>query len=763
MENNDSMKKSYLSDKDIFISVFLEKIKKLMEYIIEKNKENNKIKKELNKKFDIQNIIYLISQESKGYIDINDLKKYFIENKKEYDIEILYEFIRQFNKENNSILKQKDRKEKLTIKYEDFKNCLIPLISFNDDDDENENEEKEINIFDLFEAKFSLIKKIMIEIENIKKCKYFSTYEAFINIVDGQNFLDMNNLKKFLGGKYSENDIIQLIYRLDLDNDGKITYDEFQDLFFPFQVHIDSEIINEEGMTTIINENIIKSDVINKELPKIISIDDSEDNFPHINLDITTESNDSASVDGKDNNKKDNKEPVNMNNNVNENYINDEYDYNENNLEDDNYEDNNIYININKQEENENENNNIVDQNKFLNQNNYDEEDENENDEDINMNKNNEGEEEEEIYNEKYKEKKEKEVFTDIPKIKENEDSQTEEEDNYKNEENYEEEQNEEKNIGTNTLDYDAKRLDKNDVGIINKIGSKEFSFRGENNNNLKESQNQISNNSNSVLTINQMKFSNNLKESIQENKNVDIEGEKENIQKNYKDNISEMDKILSGYFIDFIHKVVRLENRAENLRESLALCNDLTLKEIFYLFDNSKRNMISMEDFKEVCKKFLALFPSDDQITLVYKRYDLDRDKNLNLNEFLNMLSPLKEEYIILLNDKEKLNKVNQTLSFKSKKIIIELINNIILNESFIYELRARLLSQKYFTCINMWGILMNYSKGNQKIKKIELNCFLESFGCFLTHYELDILYNKFTKGNDCITYEQFYKELIN
>ena len=39
----------------------------------------------------------------------------------------------------------------------------------------------------------------------------------------------------------------------------------------------------------------------------------------------------------------------------------------------------------------------------------------------------------------------------------------------------------------------------------------------------------------------------------------------------------------------------------------------------------------------------------------------------------------------------------------------------------------------------------------------------FLESFGCYLTNYELDIIFEKFAGGKNEIKYNDLYKEIIN
>jgi Ca2+-binding EF-hand superfamily protein len=73
--------------------------------------------------------------------------------------------------------------------------------------------------------------------DNILKCKEFTTYDAY-KAIDSINerHISENNLNTFLtknGLKLSYEEIQNIIFRLDLDGDKVITYDEFQELFFP--------------------------------------------------------------------------------------------------------------------------------------------------------------------------------------------------------------------------------------------------------------------------------------------------------------------------------------------------------------------------------------------------------------------------------------------------------------------------------------------------------------------------------------------------
>ena len=127
-----------------------------------------------------------------------------------------------------------------------------------------------------------------------------------------------------------------------------------------------------------------------------------------------------------------------------------------------------------------------------------------------------------------------------------------------------------------------------------------------------------------------------------------------------------------------------------------------------------------------------------------------------------MKMVSPLKEEYLALNQKKDKFKNMKD-IDFSNKKKVIELIKRLIDNESLIYDLKNKLLNEKNFNFVFLWGIMMKFSQDEKKLNKKEFNSFLEKFQCFLTDYELDIIFYKFSKGKNVIKYNSLYKEIIS
>ena len=212
----------YISSNDNYIS----KIKNMFSQIIEINKKNNVVKSSLfnSKNFDSKELFKEIDINQKGYINnvdvINYLKKSSINFN--FDEQVVRRLIKQYDKHSHF---------KLT--YDNFNTMISPSNNLEKEEKEEnaKNMDKNELFYKIINNEFYLIRMINDKIIDIKKCENFITYEAFLSISNNETDIDKTSMKSFMGNKYEENDINFLIYYLDMDNDGLISYDEFEDFF----------------------------------------------------------------------------------------------------------------------------------------------------------------------------------------------------------------------------------------------------------------------------------------------------------------------------------------------------------------------------------------------------------------------------------------------------------------------------------------------------------------------------------------------------
>ena len=634
---------------------YIPKITNLLEFIITQNNINKKYKFSLFKirGFDPNTIFNEIDIISSGFINSKDLEEYLSNNNIKIETEILNLFIRQFNKEGkDKNLYQKD--------FINFINFGVPITEKTSSELNNYNKD-EINKFflNLMISEFELIKNQKKLINEIIQIKEFSTFEAFNIISSNKNYIDLNMLKQFLGNKFQDNEIKELIHRIDLNNDKKISYEEFQDLFFPFQTHlhldseeekeIDNFIQNKYYINSTLYENFILSS------PNIIDKKDNILNEKEIKININKNTNNKI----KDSN--------------NEIDFEEKKEYNDEDL-------------LIKYDENLikelNEKNDIISDNRENNDENY-----------FSLKL--------KCENDKIKTSK---IINDLSK-----------------------------HDGSNFEAININKKEENkDILSLNTI------------NNINDNENE-----NKILSKSELILPNINTNLILTNKHIQL------------DFLTETDKDIIRSFIDYIQTLILLENKLETIKESISLCNDISLLDIFNFFNKDKDDLITKNNFIQICQNKFYIYPTEKQIKLVYDRYDLDNDGILNSNEFLKMISPLKEEYLIMGKEKDK-NKNIKDIDFETKEKIIELFKRIIENESLIYDLKMKLKSDKNFNFVFLWGIIMKFSQDGKKVDKNEFNNFLENFKCFLTNYELDVIFYKFAMGNKEIKYDSLFKEII-
>ena len=249
----------------------------------------------------------------------------------------------------------------------------------------------------------------------------------------------------------------------------------------------------------------------------------------------------------------------------------------------------------------------------------------------------------------------------------------------------------------------------------------------------------------------------------IKNKNNPSINGQEEQTDQiidnnNNNDNIF---NLLISYFLEYLQLIIKKESKIQLIKESLCLREDIIPNELFLLFDKKQRGFISINDFKFICKNILYLYPTIDQIKLVYKRYNINKKNKLNKDEFFNMINPLKKEYKEIFYSKKNKNKIDMKLSLKSKNIIIDLIKVLIENESIYYETRKKM---RRAGCVweELINILKEYSKnGNDDgISEDEFNCFLNDVGFLVSNYQSEMLFSFFDRSKEGIIK---YKEIVD
>ena len=229
------------------------------------------------------------------------------------------------------------------------------------------------------------------------------------------------------------------------------------------------------------------------------------------------------------------------------------------------------------------------------------------------------------------------------------------------------------------------------------------------------------------------------------------------NNEPNYRITETSENKVdLVNSFIDFIQIIVKNETEIENFKDNFSLKGIFALKSLFTLFDKDVNDFITEKSFRAVCRTKFGLFPTKDQIFLLFRRYDSDKDGKINLRDFLKMICPIKKEYMSILFEKNKKNNFSG-LTKKGINYFSELLKCLIEKETQYYLFKYKLTSQKQKKWSDLWNILIKYNSlsfyevdNQKKISKNDLKCFFDDNLYFLTSYQIDLVFHFFRRyGN--------------
>ena len=736
-----------------FHSVTQNQIKQLFRTIINYDEQIDVYRKQLflTKNFSPIEYFEFLDINNKNFLSLTDFSEFLSYHNISFNPFTLRRLIRTY-----------DKNGKFTINYDDFLQFISPKFIEENPQSYNNIHPNEIFI-NILIKELNLIDKIGEITFNIKITKNFNVYEAFMNMSKGNNYLLLHDIKSFLNDKLIKDSKIKcIIYRIDLDNDNKISYEEFQELFFPHKNYLRNcynlNNNNNENYFNRRSSNNIKSKIEDYIIYKTNKLRNS-----NLNYNKTSPAREMNNSYEKCLNKKNfSSSQTNIFNSINrQNYLrNKDKPLNLKQLSSSPKKNNVIFDqNINNSYSPISNNSSKKNDSKIMNFNTFN---------DIPYNSNSYINDFSFIEEKKNPENNNQLITNKYKLINEGYNSQNNALNNsniFENSyQNYINQNNNKYNpkISDSELNeimyetnFKSKNNLKNDDGKIKKEKIKRY--------NNSNDDNIIITNQETIIYPDTKKYLNkqySINQSENENKTYKTPNKEIN-EDNIKEIIPQQNNNLNQV-LDFITDKIEKLKLIESLKETLCLQDDITLPNLFYIFDTSKKEEIKKENFIEVCNK-LNLFPTNDQIYLLFLKYDLDNDDILNYEEFCHMILPLKEEYLSIIKNRQD-NMENFTeISNDSHKLVKELIKTFIQVESYFYELRNR-IKLRNFSCQDSWNFIIHYCSNGEKINKNEFRNFLEDNNLFLTQFEIDLLFNDIDlENNGIIDYNDFEREMVN
>ena len=239
------------------------------------------------------------------------------------------------------------------------------------------------------------------------------------------------------------------------------------------------------------------------------------------------------------------------------------------------------------------------------------------------------------------------------------------------------------------------------------------------------------------------------------ENKDPNILIKEENINNSNNNDIKE-NEIEIKELNDYIKFLLKGENKIENIKIDLSKISDFSVEDAFRIFEKNGRGYLDREDIKYGLS-VLNIYPSDYNLDLFIKRFDLQKKGFISYEDFYDMVVPFEKDFRLNMN--KRIPKSNCPQSFLGKEI------NNMLNCLFKY-----LIDFENKANIEKKSLSINYKDVFNELDTERQGYFnFDNFYDYLKGYDLieeninpDLLYIRLDKNrNGIIDLEEFEEEM--
>ena len=213
--------------------------------------------------------------------------------------------------------------------------------------------------------------------------------------------------------------------------------------------------------------------------------------------------------------------------------------------------------------------------------------------------------------------------------------------------------------------------------------------------------------------------------------------------------------------FNNFLQKLMLIESQIERIKIDLALNPDFNCEDAFRLFELNGRDYLDKNDLKYGLN-LIGLFPSEKDLSLLMKRFDLERQGSLNYADFFDIVVPFEKEYRTMVEERIPNSFTCRSLdafSFKTISILKDLFNYIINSENEINDLRRDYGSLR-LKLRDIFGLL-DYLR-NGYFTNSDLMVYLQKQNLLGNNKDADLLFIRLDKNrNGKIDYREVEDEL--
>ena len=169
-----------------------------------------------------------------------------------------------------------------------------------------------------------------------------------------------------------------------------------------------------------------------------------------------------------------------------------------------------------------------------------------------------------------------------------------------------------------------------------------------------------------------------------EENQGEENQGEENQVNENQGEEnqggenkkVNEYNNYEQNQFNEFMKKLMAVESQVEDAKISLAMNPDFNCEDAFKLFESNDKDHLDINDIKEGLN-LIGLNPTEKQLNLLMKRFDLLKNGYISYADFFDMIVPFeKNQRQTVENRAPKSNCPSRSPSIFKEKTISDLKN---------------------------------------------------------------------------------------
>ena len=230
----------------------------------------------------------------------------------------------------------------------------------------------------------------------------------------------------------------------------------------------------------------------------------------------------------------------------------------------------------------------------------------------------------------------------------------------------------------------------------------------------------------------------------------------------NKRKNINKYNIYEQIQFNDFLAKSMAIESYIEKIKINLAIDPDFNCEEVFMLFEKDEKEYLDKDDLKYGLN-LIGLDPTDHELRLLMKRFDLQKRGVINYSDFFDIIVPFEKEYRARVENRipnsYSVGRYHENFSLNTISTLRDLFNYIIDSEKDINNMRKtfgtlRVKLKKIFEFLDHLG--RGYFTNN------DLIAYLQKEGLMSTIKDADLLFIRLDKNrNGKIDYREVEDEV--